>query len=110
MSYVPNQGDIIIMDFDPQAGYEQKGRRPALIISNNKFNRYCKMALVCPITNVDKDHPFHIRLDGKTQTTGVILCDQVRALDVTARNASYTETVSEDIIDEAIDLICSFIE
>ena len=109
MSYIPNQGDIIIMDFDPQAGFEQKGRRPALVISNNKYNKHCKMAIVCPITNTDKDHAFHIRLNN-TQTTGVILCDQVRSLDIDARSASYKERVSDDILDEAIDLICSFIE
>ncbi|MCL2054986.1 MAG: type II toxin-antitoxin system PemK/MazF family toxin [Oscillospiraceae bacterium] len=108
--YIPTQGDIIIMNFDPQTGFEQSGRRPALVISNEKYNRHCKMVMVCPITRTDKDHAFHLRLDGNTKTTGVVLCDQARALDVTARNASYVETVSDDIIDEAIDLICSFIE
>ncbi|MCL2078361.1 MAG: type II toxin-antitoxin system PemK/MazF family toxin [Oscillospiraceae bacterium] len=108
--YIPNQGDIIIMNFDPQTGFEQSGRRPALVISNEKYNRHCKMAMVCPITRTDKDHAFHIRLDDSAKTTGVILCDQARALDVSARSASYVETVSDEIIDEAIDLICSFIE
>ena len=110
MPYIPNQGDIVIMDFDPQAGFEQKGRRPALVVSNNKYNKYCKMPMVCPIKNTDKEHAFHIRLDNNNQTTGVILCDQVRALDTSARNAVYKESVSEAILDEAIDLICSFVE
>ena len=108
MPYTPNQGDIIIMDFDPQSGYEQQGRRPALVISNNIYNRHCKMAMVCPITNTDKNHAFHIRLDNSTVTSGVVLCDQVRALDVTARNAVYKESVSDSIIDKTIELICSF--
>ena len=107
---IPKQGDIIIMNFDPQAGFEQSGRRPALVVSDINYNRHFKAAMVCPITNTDKDHAFHIRLDGRTQTTGVILCDQVRALDINARNAVYKESVPEDILDEAIDLICSFIE
>ncbi|MCL2351320.1 MAG: type II toxin-antitoxin system PemK/MazF family toxin [Firmicutes bacterium] len=110
MPYVPDQGDIVVMDFDPQTGFEQKGRRPALVVSNNKYNRHCKMAMVCPITNTDKDHPFHIRLDKGTHTAGVILCDQVRALDITARNAVYAESVADEIVEEAIDLICSFVE
>ena len=113
MSYIPNQGDIIVMDFDPQAGFEQKGRRPALVVSNNKYNKHCRMAMVCPITNTDKadkKHVFHIQLDNDMQTTGVILCDQVRALDVSARNAVYKESASDEILDEAIDLICSFVE
>ncbi|MCL2120855.1 MAG: type II toxin-antitoxin system PemK/MazF family toxin, partial [Clostridiales bacterium] len=86
------------------------GRRPAIVISNNTYNRHCKMAIVCPITNVDKNHPFHIRLDHRTQTTGVILCDQPKALDVTARNAAFVEQAPTDLLDKAIDLICSFIE
>ncbi|MCL2343955.1 MAG: type II toxin-antitoxin system PemK/MazF family toxin [Firmicutes bacterium] len=110
MPYIPNQGDIVIMDFDPQAGFEQKGRRPALVVSNSKYNRHCKMAMVCPITNTDKNHAFHIRLDHNTQTTGVVLCDQVRALDINSRHVSYKESVPDDVLDEAIDLICSFVE
>jgi mRNA interferase MazF len=107
--FVPDQGDIIVMDFDPQTGFEQSGRRPALVISNSIYNRHCKMALVCPITNTDKDHVFHVRLDKQTNTTGVILCDQIRALDVTARNAAFKERVPESVLDEAIDVICAFL-
>jgi len=110
MPYIPNQGDIIVIDFDPQMGFEQKGRRPALVISNNKYNKHCKMAMVCPITHTDKDHAFHIRLDNSTKTTGVILCDQARTLDINARNAQYVESIDDHILEEVIDLVCSFIE
>ena len=108
--YIPKQGDIITMDFDPQVGFEQSGRRPALVISNEMYNRHCKMAIVCPITNTDKNHAFHVKLNDEIKTTGVILCDQVRTLDVIARNAAYKEFMSDDILCEVIDLICSFIE
>jgi mRNA interferase MazF len=104
------QGDIIYLDFDPQAGHEQKGRRPALVITNNVFNRYSKIIMVCPITNTDKSHPFHIKLDIRTKTTGVILCDQARTLDVGIRNAAFAEKAPEDIIQEAVDMVSSFIE
>jgi len=104
------QGDIIWLDFDPQIGYEQKGRRPALIISNETFNNFSKMAIVCPITNVDKKHPFHVRLNGKTKTTGVILCDQARTLDINARKCKFIENLPEDILLEVIDIIFGFIE
>ena len=110
MPYTPNQGDIIMINFDPQAGHEQKGRRPALVVSNKIYNSHCKMVMACPITNTDKKHAFHILLDDRTETTGVILCDQIRALDISARNAVYVEYVSDDVLDEAIDLICSFVE
>lgn len=110
MAYIPKRGDIVMMNFNPQIGFEQQGRRPALVVSNNTYNRHCKMAMVCPITNTDKAHAFHIRLTNATQTTGVILCDQVRALDLSARDAVFKESIPDDIIDDAVDLICSFIE
>lgn len=104
------QGDIIYLDFNPQAGHEQKGRRPALVVTNNIFNRYSKMIMVCPITNTDKSHPFHIKLDDRTKTTGVILCDQARTLDVGIRNAAFAEKAPDDITLDAVDMISSFIE
>ncbi|GHV43482.1 mRNA-degrading endonuclease [Spirochaetia bacterium] len=104
------QGDVIWLDFDPQAGHEQRGRRPALIISNASFNTFSKLAIVCPITNRDKDHPFHVKLDGRTKTSGVILCDQARTLDINARNFEYIETIAGDILLDVLDIIQGFIE
>jgi len=104
------QGNIIWLDFDPQIGYEQKGRRPALVISNETFNNFSKLAIVCPITNTDKNHPFHIKLNEKTKTKGVILCDQARTLDIKARNYEFIENIQEDTLLEAIDIIYGFIE
>lgn len=102
------QGDIIVMDFSPQRGHEQKGRRSAIVLSNNILNQHSSIALVCPITNTNKNHPFHIELDERTQTTGVILCDQAKMLDIKARNAEFKEECPEDIWNEAKDLIISF--
>ena len=104
-----NQGDIIYLDFNPQTGHEQKGRRPAIIITNNLFNKYSKMLMVCPITNTNKNHPFHIMLDNRCKTTGTILCDQARTLDITARNATFIEKAPDDIIIKVTQLIKSFI-
>ena len=103
-----NQGDIIIMDFNPQTGHEQSGRRPAIVLSNDVLNHHSSLAFVCPITNTNKKHPFHIELDDRTQTTGVILCDQVKMLDVSARNAQFKEKCPEDIWNEVVDIIKSF--
>jgi len=110
MSYVPKQGDIVILDFDPQIGHEQKGRRPGLIVSNDAFHKRANMAMVCPITNTISGFPMHIALDAGTGTTGEIMCEQIKCLDIKARNVSYKESVSDDIVDEVIDLICSFVE
>lgn len=103
------QGDIIIMDFNPQSGHEQNGRRPALILSNDILNQHSSLALVCPITNTNKKHPFHVELDERTQTTGVILCDQAKMLDLKARNAQTKEECPEDIWNEAKNLFISFL-
>lgn len=102
------QGDIITMDFNPQQGHEQSGRRPALVISNDILNYHSAMAMVCPITNTNKHHPFHIELDGRTKTTGVVLCDQAKMLDIGARNGKFKEKCPEDIWKEARDLVTSF--
>ena len=104
------QGNIIWLDFNPQIGHEQNGRRPALVISNETFNDFSKMAIVCPITSMDKNHPFHVRLNEKTKTKGVILCDQARTLDIKARKYELIENIPEDILSEVIDIIYGFIE
>ena len=104
------QGDIIIVDFDPQAGHEQKGRRPAVIVSNDSFNQFSSMYMICPITNVNKNHPFHIPLDDKTNTNGVILCDQARVFDIKARNFEFIERLPNEILDKLKQLLIGFIE
>ena len=110
MAYSPQQGDIIMVDFDPQKGHEQKGRRPGLIISNDEFHKRSNMALICPITNTLSGFPMHIALDDRTATTGEIMCEQVKCLDHNARNPLYIEFAPDDIVDEVADLIFSFVE
>lgn len=104
------QGDIIYLDFDPQIGHEQKGRRPAFVVSNNLFNKFTKSAIVCPITNTDKNIPIQVKLDRRTKTTGIIMCEQVKALDINKRNAELVEKAPLDIVAEVVDLVYSFIE
>lgn len=108
MVTVFEQGDIVYLDFDPQAGHEQKGRRPALVVSNDLFNRVSSLTMVCPITHTDRGHPFHVRLDERTKTDGVIMCDQARMLDLSSRHASYEEKAPADLVAEAVDLIMGF--
>ena len=110
MVTVFEQGDIVYLDFDPQSGHEQRGRRPALVVSNNLFNRVSSLTMVCPITHTDRGHPFHLRLDGRTKTDGVVLCDQARMLDLTSRRAAFEEKAPEDTTAEAVDLIVGFVE
>ena len=104
------QGAILWLNFSPQTGHEQKGRRPALVVSNDTFNDFSNLAIVCPITNTNKKHPFHVKLDKRTKTTGVILSDQARSLDIDARNCEFIETIPIDILQEVVDIISGFIE
>lgn len=110
MVTVFEQGDIVYMDFDPQTGHEQRGRRPALVVSNNLFNRINSLTMVCPITHTDRGSPFHIRLDHRTKTDGVVMCDQVRMLDLYSRRATFEEKAPDDILSEAVDIIQGIIE
>ncbi len=110
MNYIPKQGDIIFLEFDPQAGHEQKGKRPAVVVSNNVYNNFTKIAIVCPITNTDKDFPLHVVLDNRTKTTGVVMCEQVKALDIDARNAIFKEKIPKDLLNEIIDILIGFVE
>lgn len=105
-----HQGDIVFLDFDPQSGHEQKGRRPALVVSNDLFNKFSSLTMVCPITHTNKSHPFHIQLDDRTKTDGVVLCDQARMLDLKSRNADFAEKAPGDLLAEAVDMITGFIE
>ena len=104
------QGSIVWLNFDPQIGHEQRGRRPALVVSNDTFNDFSNLVIVCPITNTNKEHPFHVKLDERTKTTGVILSDQARSLDINARNYKFIETIPSDILLEVVDIISGFIE
>ena len=110
MTYIPEQGDIITLEFDPQTGHEQKGRRPALVVSNDAFNRYTNIAMVCPITKTNRGFPLHIPLDERTKTTGLIMCEQVKSLDVHARKALYNEKAPADIMEEVVDVLLGFVE
>lgn len=104
------QGDIIKLDFNPQAGHEQSGYRPAVVLSNNFFNQKTNLTIVCPITNTNNKFPLHISLDERTQTTGVILCEHIKALDLTSRQYKIIEKLPKDLLELAVNIVFSEIE
>lgn len=108
MEYTPRQGDIVFLDFNPQSGHEQAGRRPGVIVSNDQFFQRTKLALVCPITNTNNKFPLHIPLDDRTKTTGMVLCEHVKCLDVISRNIQFAEKMPEDIVEKVILYIQAF--
>lgn len=104
------QGDIIKLNFNPQSGHEQAGYRPALVISNEIFNQKTNLVIVCPISNTQSDFPLHIKLDDRTATTGSILCQHIKSLDINSRGYVFVEHLPEDILQEVFDVIYGEIE
>jgi len=87
--YVPQRGDIVWLSFQPQAGHEQSGRRPALVLSPAEYNGKVGLALFCPITSQVKGYPFEVAVPSSLAVGGVVLSDQVKSLDWRARRAEY---------------------
>lgn len=104
------QGTIIKVNFNPQAGHEQAGYRPAVVISNNVFNKKTNLSILCPITNTNNNFPLHIPLDSRTKTTGVVLCEHIKALDLNSRNYQIIEKLPDEILSKVIDIVYSEIE
>lgn len=105
-----NQGDIIKVNFNPQKGHEQAGYRPAVVISNDIFNQKTNLVIVCPITNTNNKFPLHVPLNAKLQTTGVVLCEHIRTLDLLARNYIFVEKMPKDLLQKVIDITFAEIE
>ena len=104
-TYMPKQGDIVFLDFTPTKGHEQKGYRPAIIISNDVFNKNTKMTIVCPITSNEKDFPTHYLLKDSKKIKGSVLCEHIRSIDYEIRNLKFVEKTSENDFNNIKDLI-----
>jgi len=103
--YIPEKGDFVVVTFDPQSGHEQKGRRPALVISNKVFNRATGLAIVCPITNTKRCIPFHVAIPKESTLTGYIMTEQVKSLDFKSRKIKLVEKASRNILVEVLALL-----
>ncbi len=105
MSYIPKQGDLVVLTFDPQAGHEQKGRRPAIVVSTDLFNKTTGMAFLCPITNTDRNTPMHPRLPASSSLTGFVMCEQLKSLDYRARKLKFVEQAPAQFFDEVLAIV-----
>ena len=108
--YVPDRGDIVWLQFDPQAGHEQAGRRPAFVVSPRAYNRKVGLALFCPISSRVKGYPFEVALSEGGKVDGVILSDQMKTLDWRARKASRIERVTDDVVQEVTGRILTLVD
>lgn len=102
MAYIPNRGDIVWITFNPQAGHEQAGRRPALVLSPSAYNGKVGLAILCPITSQIKNYPFEVIIPDGLKISGAILSDQVKSLDWRARQAEFVCKLPESSLDEVL--------
>jgi mRNA interferase MazF len=109
MSYVPRRGDLVWLTFDPQAGPEPTGRRPAFVLSPEAYNRKTGLFLACPITSKVKGYPFEVPLPAGLLVSGVILTDQIKSLDWKARKAAFAVETSNVVIQDVLALVLPLI-
>ena len=107
--FVPKRGDAIWLDFSPQKGREQEGRRPALVISATEYNRKVGLAVVCPITNQGKGFQFEVVIPAGLRVTGVVLSDHVKSLDWKERNAAFLCALPTEVLEEVLEKIAVLI-
>ncbi len=109
-NYIPDRGDIVWISMPPQAGHEQAGRRPALVISPKRYNDKVGLALMCPITSRIKGYPFEVVLPGSMSISGAVLSDQIRSLDWRARNAELIEKMKPELVKEVTDRVVVLVD
>lgn len=102
VDYIPQRGHFIRLSFDPQAGHEQMGNRPALVVSHTKFNRTLGFVFVCPISNTKRKNSFYVAVRAEQAVTGVIMTDQLRSLDYRARRAEFISECPISLLDEVL--------
>jgi len=109
VKYIPDQGDIVTLNFDPQSGHEQKGRRPAIIMSNKVFNKHLGLAFACPITSTNRDMPFHIHVDSKN-ISGFIMSEQMKSIDYNSRKVKFIQKADENTLNKVLSIVDSILK
>ena len=100
--YIPERGDVVWLEFNPQAGHEQAGHRPALVVSPKAYNEKVGLALFCPITPNVKGYPFEVVLPEKYKVSGAILSDKIKSLDWRVRKAKWIACVPRNVLEEVL--------
>lgn len=106
---VPSKGDLVYMQFNPQSGHEQSGKRPAIVLSPQSFNKVTHFAVVCPITRQKKGYPFEVELPDGSPIDGVVLTDQEKSIDWQSRDMNVVGQATEEVVQECIELIHTFL-
>ncbi len=102
MTFIPERGDAVWINFNPQAGHEQAGRRLAIVLSPQSYNGKVGLCLLCPITNQIKGYPFEVLIPTNSSVSGVVLADQVKSLDWSVRNTEFIAKLPENVTNEVL--------
>ena len=100
--YIPEKGDLMWIDFNPQSGHEQKGRRPALVLSNNLYNEKTGLTMVCPITNTNNGFPLHVMIENTFSVKGFVMIEHIKSVDYKSRCAEFIEKAPEELTGEVL--------
>jgi mRNA interferase MazF len=103
--YVPRKGDFVAVTFDPQSGHEQRGRRPALVVSNDLFNKATGLCIACPVTNTRRDYPFHVSIPEGQDVNGVVMVEQVKPIDFRSRGVTHIGSAPEPVLQEVLSIL-----
>ena len=103
--YTPRKGDFVALAFDPQTGHEQSGRRPALVVSNDLFNKHTGLCIACPITNTQRPYPFHVVIPDGQKVTGAVMVEQVKSIDFRSRDARRIGAAPQPVLEEVLSIL-----
>ena len=109
-AYCPKRGDVVWISFNPQAGHEQAGHRPALVLSPQSYNRKVGLVILCPLTNQIKGYPFEVRIPEGLKASGAVLSDQVKSMDWRARRASLLCRAPEGTVREVLNKVGTLLD
>ena len=104
-AYLPRQGDLVALTFDPQSGHEQRGRRPALVVSKDLFNAHTGLCIVCPVTSSQRDYPFHISIPAGQKVSGFVMVEQVKSIDFRSRKVRRIAKAPAALVEEALSIL-----
>jgi mRNA interferase MazF len=104
-AYVPRKGDFVALTFDPQSGHEQRGRRTALVVSNDLFSKASGLCIACPVTNARRDYPLHVSIPEGQDVTGVVMVQQVKSVDFRSRGAKRLGSAPEPVLQEVLSIL-----
>jgi mRNA interferase MazF len=103
--YVPRKGDFVALTFDPQSGHEQRGRRPALVVSNDLFNRHTGLCIACPITSTARAYPFHVAIPDGQKVAGEVMVEQVKSIDFRSGDVKLIAAAPPAVLEEVLAIL-----